>query len=242
MTQATRTRRPIPVLHNPVKFGVEKASTTAPVIDRGGSISLDAYMRLPVAQYSELDPALISSLGGNRFGLTVPRMSVFNVWVQPSVEITVAFVEAGESSRVLLTAEHCRLEGSNWLRQLHLDQRFRLHWVTELTWKTARFVDNDVRDRGSKREQQSDEVLALQGGDTNASVTATLDLEVWTEVLPPFNVLPRQILLKAAEAALGACTRSLLPMFVNRLAEDYRRWADDAEYRRRRASVETSMR
>ena len=44
--------------------------------DRGGALSLDAYMRLPTEQYHELDPAMISSLGGSAFLLRVPRVSV----------------------------------------------------------------------------------------------------------------------------------------------------------------------
>lgn len=44
--------------------------------DRRGDIGLDAYMRLPVEHYFELDPGLIKPLGGNAFALKVPRVSV----------------------------------------------------------------------------------------------------------------------------------------------------------------------
>ena len=44
--------------------------------DCGGSLSLENYMRLPVEQYYELDPAMIVPRQGNRFGLMVPRVHV----------------------------------------------------------------------------------------------------------------------------------------------------------------------
>lgn len=44
--------------------------------DRHGDIGLDAYMRLPVQHYYELDPGLIKPLGGSAFALKVPRVSV----------------------------------------------------------------------------------------------------------------------------------------------------------------------
>ena len=47
-----------------------------PSQDYGGSLSLENYMRLPVEQYYELDPALIVPRQGNRFGLMVPRVHV----------------------------------------------------------------------------------------------------------------------------------------------------------------------
>ena len=51
--------------------------------DRHGDIGLDAYMRLPVQHYYELDPGLIKPLGGSAFALKVPRVSVsltFTPW------------------------------------------------------------------------------------------------------------------------------------------------------------------
>lgn len=44
--------------------------------DAGGDVSLDRYMRLPVEQYSELDPTIISPLEGKSFALRVPRIHV----------------------------------------------------------------------------------------------------------------------------------------------------------------------
>lgn len=46
-------------------------------------------MRLPVEQYYELDPSMIKPLGGDRFQLAVPRIQLFNVWLEPLVVVQV---------------------------------------------------------------------------------------------------------------------------------------------------------
>ena len=56
--------------------GPEAKSRGCPWQDCGGSLSLENYMRLPVEQYYELDPAMIVPRQGNRFGLMVPRVHV----------------------------------------------------------------------------------------------------------------------------------------------------------------------
>lgn len=45
-----------------------------PLQERGGALALDAYMRLPTEQYSELDPSMIHPLGNSAFLLKVPRV------------------------------------------------------------------------------------------------------------------------------------------------------------------------
>lgn len=92
-------------------------ATKAVLQDHGGSLSLDAYMRLPVEQYYELQPEMIKPLGGNQFALAVPRVNVsaglnvccvllahiahlfshvlqiFSVWVEPLCQIEVTSSE-----------------------------------------------------------------------------------------------------------------------------------------------------
>lgn len=46
-------------------------------------------MRLPVEQYYELDPTMIKPLGGDCFQLAVPRIQLFNVWLEPVVQVYV---------------------------------------------------------------------------------------------------------------------------------------------------------
>jgi hypothetical protein len=50
-----------------------------PAQDHGGPVPLDAYMRLPVREYSQLEPGMITALGGNTFLLKLPRIEVGGV-------------------------------------------------------------------------------------------------------------------------------------------------------------------
>lgn len=60
--------------------------------------------------------------------------------------------------------------------------------------------------------------------------------DVWCEVIPPFNLMPRQLLEGTCNAVLAGVVNSLLPLFMRRLAADYEKWVDDEGYRRERAS------
>lgn len=59
--------------------------------------------------------------------------------------------------------------------------------------------------------------------------------QVWCEVIPPFNLMPRSFLESTVSAVLSGVVNSLLPMFLRRLAEDYTNWAADPDYRLERA-------
>ena len=47
------------------------------------------------------------------------------------------------------------------------------------------------------------------------------ELEVWSEVLPPFNVMPRSALTAAGDAVMGQLMRTLLPLFMHKCAQLY---------------------
>ena len=42
------------------------------------------------------------------------------------------------------------------------------------------------------------------------------ELTVWSEVLPPFNLMPRSALTAAGDAVMGQLMRTLLPLFMNK--------------------------
>jgi hypothetical protein len=67
-------------------------------------------------------------------------------------------------------------------------------------------------------------------------IMARLQMDVWSEVIPPFNLMPREVLQGGCNAVMSGLVQSLLPMFVKRLAQDYAKWATDAQYRKERAS------
>lgn len=183
--------------------------------DYGGSISLASYMQLPAEQYDALDPTLIQPLGGNRFRLQVPRLALFNVWVQPTVDVAVTNA-TGPPPRVLLQGERCKLDGSPLVQRMHLDQRFELHFQTQLTWTSGSEGPSTPSPRGK------------------GSITADLDVEVFTEVIPPFDLLPRSVLEGTCNAVLRTLIGTLLPVFLGRLSADYERWANSPAYRAQR--------
>ena len=55
-----------------------------------------------VAADAQLDPEMIKSLGGNRYSLAVPRTSLFNVWVEPIVEVEVNLALTGAQRAVII--------------------------------------------------------------------------------------------------------------------------------------------
>lgn len=188
-------------LHDPAHLG-GTSKATVPVQDVGGERSLENFMRLPPSHYSALDPDLIESLGGEKFRLRVPRLKLFSLWIEPTVDIVVSSADT-QNPRVLLTSESCHIIGSDLIQRMQLDKRFILNFSTELTWKTA----------------------------PNGQITGNLELEVATEVIPPFQVLPRSVLEGTCNAVLRRLMKTLLPKFMQLLADDYTKWATDPSYR-----------
>lgn len=192
--------------------------------DFGSDLSLEAYMQLPVEQYYELDPAMIRPLGGKRFALQVPRVNLFNVWVEPLVEVAVSL--SSQKDAVVIEAKNCRLSGSELIQNLHLDQRFCLSFVTTLTWSPA--VSTPQHGASSSNSPQ-------QYGEGHIQGDARLD--VWSEVVQPFHLMPRFMLEGTSNAVMGALVGGLLPRFMDRLGNDYKKWATDPAYREARMSA-----
>ncbi|KAG2501544.1 hypothetical protein HYH03_000051 [Edaphochlamys debaryana] len=180
-------------------------------------VPLQSYMTLPVEQYFVLDPKQIQHISGNRFLLTVPRINIFNQWLEAFVEVSVV-TELGSEGlppRVVLQAENCRLSGSEALEALKLDQRFAVHFGTEITWSPI--IDT----------------TGLPG--QTGEIRATSAIDVWSEVIPPFHLLPRDVLVGTCNGILNGLMGSLLPLFIRMLANDYQKWAQDPAYRESRA-------
>jgi Protein of unknown function (DUF1997) len=66
------------------------------------------------------------------------------------------------------------------------------------------------------------------------SITGTTQVDVWCEVVPPFQLMPREVLVATVNAVLSGLVNSLLPWFMHELARDYKRWAADPAYRAQR--------
>lgn len=134
---------------------------------------------------------------------------------------------AGVNPTVLLKAENCRIRGSELISRLKLDEKFVLKFQTELTWSTNVPVTAESGDDSSTHNQD------LEPG--TGTISASSKLDVWSEVVPPFNIMPRGALQASCNLVMRTLVGTLLPLFVHKLAEDYAKWAVDAEYRRVRA-------
>lgn len=95
-----------------------------------------------------------------------------------------------------------RLKGSELLQQLRLDERFVLYFHTKLTWHSPS-ASNPSNGSGSGSG------AALAGRPPGqGSISAQADVQVWSEVVGPFQAIPRGILqarLHAGLAGLQAC-------------------------------------
>jgi hypothetical protein len=205
------------------------------VASANATLTLDHYMRLPTEQYHELDPKMIKPLGNNCFLLDVPKMEFFNIWVQPQVvtEVTThseLSSPTSEEAHVLIKGLSCTLNGSPWIQQMKLNDKFDLHFLTKLTWKDPSLGNgsSNIKAVAANRNNSSN-VEQRQ-----AVITGALELEVLTEVIPPFNAFPVSLLESTCNTVLGGLTRTLLPIFVKKLAEDFKRWQVDEKYRQRR--------
>lgn len=211
-------------LEDPAHIG---ASTTVerPIRDRGGDLSLDAYLDLPVEQYNRLDPDMIRPLGGGTYALQVPRVQIFSVWVEPLVHVTVAANKDGIGrSTVTIRAVNWGLTGSPLIESFGLARRFSLEFCTSLSWAPA---NNDANGNNSNTH--------------NGILRGTTSLDVYTEVIGPFRFMPRQLLETGGNAVMNTLNNALLPLFMQRLCDDYKRWASDPAYRQERQQTTAQL-
>ncbi|KAK9810001.1 hypothetical protein WJX72_003183 [[Myrmecia] bisecta] len=218
-------------LHDPAHIGASAVSTIQ-VQDFDGATALANYMQLPVEQYFELDPELIKPLSGNRYLLKVPRVHLFNIWVEPLVEVEVQLT----SSQVLIQSVNCQIRGSDLVQRIRLDERFCLAFTSALSWVSPAAGTSSGNEAAGLRA----DVTELPNAGTSkpqamGEITGNTCLDVWCETIPPFNVIPRGILEATGNAVLAGLVHSLLPFFMRKLGQDYTRWATDAEYRARRS-------
>jgi hypothetical protein len=149
-----------------------------------------------------------------------------------------------EGARVVLEADNCRIRGCEAVERLRLDERFCMRFVTQLTWRVdgAAPAGADAG-AGASAGSRLAALLHLEGrqGKGQAAlpegeICGDATLDVWSETLPPFNLMPRQMLESSVSAVMRGLVGSLLPLFMRQLAADYARWAVDEQYRAERAA------
>jgi hypothetical protein len=107
---------------------------------------LPAYMALPVSHYTLLELPLRATLcrvpaTERLFALTIPRVRLFTLTVQPTITVRVDVLPPGSDARggpcVLISAQDARVDGA-WSDQLGLNARFEIYGDTRFT------VDGDA--------------------------------------------------------------------------------------------------
>lgn len=214
---ATRSAGDVKDLKNPAHIKARGKMSRA-VKDFGGTGSLENYMRLPVEQYSVLDPKLIKMLGEDRFELKVPRIDVMGIWIEPLATVKVTQFE--NPPRVNLKTEYCEINGSDELRNLHLDGKFFMLFEANLQWENG-IVGTTTN--GSRSQAAMGKMIAASS------------IDVYAEVQPPFNLMPKEILESTCNIAMDGLMSTLLPLFMSNLSNDYREWATSETYRTKRA-------
>ena len=170
-----------------------------------------AALPLTVEQYFVLDPDSVQRLGPTSFRCRIPRMSFFSVWLEPEVDVDVVIT----ATQVHMRSTATRVFGSDFVERSNLNHSFDMFWSTTLTWGP----DGD----------------AAAGSQSHIAVET--EVKVWCEVLPPFHLMPRRLLSGACNAVLRRAVPVLLSAFIRNLADDYRKWGTEPQYRALRAGL-----
>lgn len=183
---------------------------------------------------------MIHSMGGSTFLLKVPRVQLFDVWVEPEVVVRVQ-LQAGGAGLIFESGE-CRLKGSDLLQRLGLDKRFVLGFHTVLTWQpnTAAAAAPDAgpaTTAGAASSNGNGGGGVVVAGGSAGEISAEAEVQVWSEVVGPFKIIPRALLEATGNTVLNALMKTLLPVFLRKLGDDYQKWSTSPEYRTRRAGI-----
>ncbi len=173
----------------------------------------------------------------------MPPLQIFNLWIEPVVQVSVRT----ESNRVVLEADNCRIRGCEAVERLKLDERFCMRFVTKLTWRVdapAAAAGSSSQPEQATRSVSSSSLAGMfsRGGSSQVAllpegeILGDAKLDVWSETLPPFNLMPRSMMESTCNAVMRGLVSSLLPLFMRQLAADYGKWATDEAYRAERAA------
>ena len=175
----------------------------------GAGIEVENYLNLPIEQYFIADPDRMTKVSDNEFLFRLPRLRFFNVWVAPQVTMSVQ-LEGDPQTVVNIRANKCVVQGSDFIEKMKLNDKLSIKVKTSL------------------REGSTD--------DHAQTLKAATNLEVWCEIVPPFNLLPKAFLEKSCNAVLRTTLNTLLKSFLVELKSDYHSWSTDEVYREERAS------
>lgn len=118
---------------------------------------------------------------------------------EPRAEASVSCKRPAAVTHVCLAGHLalCRLKGSELLQQLKLDERFVLYFHTKLTWHSPAAHPGDGGSNGNgngSSNGSSSSKRAAGAAGQQGSISAEADVQVWSEVVGPFQAIPRGIL------------------------------------------------
>lgn len=209
--------------------GIATVAITPPPIHHGltRNLTLTHYMQLPVEQYVVVPMPLGSSLNRiekstdhpsdcTEFELVVPTISFFQLSLQPVVYAKVQ----PHHDRVVISSTKCLLGGSTFIEKVKLNDRFDFSVNTTLTWEDS-FYKSSIDKHGG----------------VECSITSETCIKVDVDVPRPFRSIPKRLLERAGNAAMRVSLNYIQANFVNNLAEDFKTWATNHDYRNYRASL-----
>eukprot|EP01024_Parvocaulis_polyphysoides_P034923 TRINITY_DN30923_c0_g1_i1.p2 TRINITY_DN30923_c0_g1~~TRINITY_DN30923_c0_g1_i1.p2 ORF type:complete len:258 (+),score=14.64 TRINITY_DN30923_c0_g1_i1:205-978(+) len=203
-------------LNNPIHSWASAVKTIR-VQDFGEQNGLTAYMRLPPEQYDLLDRSLISYYGGNKFSLRVPRIDIFNLWVEPRIDMEVDV----NNDRVLAKAYNCVVDGPPVIQSINSKFCFKL--TLKITHVPARELQLQLRNSQYGNNQFG---YGQMKGD--------LRLDVWCENVPPLTIFPDELVQGSVNLALDQGVNTMLNIFLERLGRDSEVWQKSPAYRQER--------
>lgn len=185
--------------------------------------SLQNYMAQAAENFTNIQLPLggkISRVDGTHVELVVPRIQLFDVWLQPRAiaELTTfpGRIEFGSQT------EDVGLDGSHHVKEFRLDERFNLDVHITFHWR-------DASGNSSSGESSSDEGMA-----DSSTIYANGTLMIEVDIPPPFSFLPHSVLESAGNTAVAGTMSIIMSAFTSSLARDYNLWSQDAALRQKR--------
>uniref|UniRef100_A0A7R9V1U0 Uncharacterized protein n=1 Tax=Chlamydomonas euryale TaxID=1486919 RepID=A0A7R9V1U0_9CHLO len=167
--------------------------------------SLNAYMAHAVEHFASIPLPMggkLRKLDGNRMEMTVPRIEMFDIWLQPKAVTTVNV--RPNRAEITSTTGDCVLSGSHHVTKLGLNERFNLNVRIVFSW------DDSESTRRTLRHHR---------------IRVHSHLEVEVDVPPPFSFMPKPMLKATGDLAITTVLTAMAESFLGKLSKDYDAWA-----------------
>lgn len=187
---------------------VGKRSHPMPVVPAHPEASLSRYMSMAAERFGGLELPLggrLTRLDAVTMALVVPKIELFDIVLAPVARCKVVAFPAGPGrprAEISSGTGDCVLHGSHHVEQLKLNDRFNLDVLITFTW--------------------------TEPGAAKPLIYSDAHIEVEVDVPPPFSVMPKMVIKAAGDASMGAVLAVMMPLFMQKLGQDYAVWASSA--------------